>query len=655
MEFRNCFLKQNFQVIVFLFLTTILFSVSVGAYFIPAGLGVRPAALGGAFVAVADDANAVLFNPAGYAGLEKIEMVSMYSELYAGLNARLFTGELDRTGYNFLSVALPFGPEIGTVGLAWIQLDSLIYTENVYALSYGRTLPLVPIDLGITLKVLQWQVAQNEFTTQNSFYPYSQFGKTGVTADIGVKYKLDKNLTIAASVENSIPVDMGITRTEIVPMVVRAGAAYHLVLENRYIDHLLVAGEIDLREDATDEILNPRLGLESTHLDLFALRVGTTFNEVSAGLGIYYQVPQTPLGVQLDYAFTYPFEMSGTGGSHRIGLKGQWDHQATPILSKQLKEEQPGTYRKETAVPGDAGATGPVFGPMPLAPVLPVPAVVPPTRQEAPLGSVIPDKYPKKIVIGIDQILSNQKAAEMKSDLAYILAYLNEKISIKIEQRRLTIDDLKKQFLLGELDMVVSYNEYFYEFYQNGLIRPAIVIRSQGKPYFLYYLYVSQDSTVVNKKQLKGKRLGYLGGEKRKYLKTIMYDNIPEFNAAGYFDKIVAYSTPMEAVLALQMGTVDALLGMDREYQLDAGDSQAQGVKIHGGLKIIAQSPPIPNSPVWIKWTGNEKKQAGLRRIVELMLLAHQTKRVRDILNKLGIDRLISFDEKKYHHYLGGR
>lgn len=610
------------------------------AYFTPAGMGVRPAGMGGAFVAVSDDANAVLFNPAGYAGLGRIELLSMYSDLYAGFNARLFTGELDRTGYGLLSAAVPVSADIGTLGLAWIRLDSLIYAENTYALSYGRSLGLVPLDAGISLKMLHWQVAETEFTRQPSYYPYAQLGKTGVTADLGFKMEPLPDLYLAASAENLVPVDMGLTRTEIVPLVVRAGAAFRLKVDQPLLDQVLVAGQLDWRDDYTDKLFTPRLGVESMHASMFAFRAGVAPQDLSAGVGLYYQLPRTPLGLQLDYAFTYPFQMAGTSGSHRVGLNIHWDQRKI-----QASQDRPDAGRVPSAVQPE---TTPAEAPVAEAPVAAVPTAVVPAKP------LIPDKNPRKIVIGIDQALFGQ-TADRTAELAEVMAAANEQAGMPVEQRIVGSEEMKKQFLLGELDIVVSYNEYFHEFYRNGLLRPAVVARSQGKPTIQYYLYVSQDSPVENKEQLKGKRLGCLNNEKIRYLKALLYTNVPGFDENRYFENIIVFSTPMEAVLALQMGTVDALLGRDQEYRLDAGTNGEGGVKIRGALKPIAASGPLPNAPVFIKRAGGEKKQAGLDRLAALMQTAHQNKRLQGVLNQWGIDRLVPFDEQKYGDYFNLR
>src|SRR5208282_3523353 len=67
-----------------------------GADFLQIPSGARGAAMGGAFTAVADDVNALTWNPAGLSMLEYPEFGYLYM---------LYLGD---TGYNFGGFALPF-------------------------------------------------------------------------------------------------------------------------------------------------------------------------------------------------------------------------------------------------------------------------------------------------------------------------------------------------------------------------------------------------------------------------------------------------------------------------------------------------------------------------------------------------------------------
>ena len=60
-------------------------------------IGTRPLSMGGAFIAVADDANTITWNPAGLPGLRRTEFTSTYSDLYAmGITCLLYTSPSPR-------------------------------------------------------------------------------------------------------------------------------------------------------------------------------------------------------------------------------------------------------------------------------------------------------------------------------------------------------------------------------------------------------------------------------------------------------------------------------------------------------------------------------------------------------------------------------
>ena len=77
------------------------------AYFEDMGGGVRPTGMGEAFVAVADDINAMQYNSAGLSRLEQVEIAGMYSALYTNLDLRLYNQDHDYLGYNLLAATVP--------------------------------------------------------------------------------------------------------------------------------------------------------------------------------------------------------------------------------------------------------------------------------------------------------------------------------------------------------------------------------------------------------------------------------------------------------------------------------------------------------------------------------------------------------------------
>ena len=72
--------------------------------------GVRADGVGGAFTAIANDASAGYWNPAGLAQINQAEIIASYHKL-----------SLDRN-FNFVSAAMPLGRS-GSIGLSWIGLS----------------------------------------------------------------------------------------------------------------------------------------------------------------------------------------------------------------------------------------------------------------------------------------------------------------------------------------------------------------------------------------------------------------------------------------------------------------------------------------------------------------------------------------------------
>ncbi len=116
------------QVLLVLFILTGIISAQEAGCelsFLDIGAGARPRALGNAFVGIADDANAVFWNPAGIIGLNRIEITLMHSSLFFG------------TIYDYIASAIPitgkgiYGHRLG-IGVAYIRASTgdIPFTEQ---------------------------------------------------------------------------------------------------------------------------------------------------------------------------------------------------------------------------------------------------------------------------------------------------------------------------------------------------------------------------------------------------------------------------------------------------------------------------------------------------------------------------------------------
>ena len=110
------------------------------------GAGARAQGLGKSYVAVADDADAIVENPAGLGQLENKSL--------AYTNVSLFFGgiEGDALGQHVLSYAQPLGTKLG-LGLGYERIGSELMSENGAFLSLSYKLSKA-FNLGLSAKYL---------------------------------------------------------------------------------------------------------------------------------------------------------------------------------------------------------------------------------------------------------------------------------------------------------------------------------------------------------------------------------------------------------------------------------------------------------------------------------------------------------------------
>src|SRR5690349_17903456 len=118
----------------------VAFGRSLYAAFQDSGWGARPAGMGEAFSAVADDSNAPLFNPAWLVQVQWNDLSAAYSQLFSGLT--LYAGQdtvhLDQSYLSFTSRPIP---HVGSWGLSWASFNTThLYREDTAIISYARNL-----------------------------------------------------------------------------------------------------------------------------------------------------------------------------------------------------------------------------------------------------------------------------------------------------------------------------------------------------------------------------------------------------------------------------------------------------------------------------------------------------------------------------------
>jgi hypothetical protein len=317
--------------------------------FLGLGVGARAAAMGSAYVAVAEDASAAYWNPAGLTGVEQYGFTSQHADMFQqGTQESALMRGLAQ--YNFVNVVVPFNQ--GKLGISWIRLgiddvprvtfddvngDGILGTfrdlnqngvkdigeryvdnpqiaetfttsDNALLLSYARSLGS-RVSVGGTAKIVRQSIIANR--------------GNGFGADLGAIVRLHDNLrgglVIQDAVGTRVKWDTPGRPTFSREANPRAGIAVRL--PGGKLAALALAADVDLNRTTrlSEEGSESRLhaGAELTLLRTVSFRAGLDAGEFTAGAG--FRIPVRDVTVHADYAFmTHP----DLGDAQRLSLTG---------------------------------------------------------------------------------------------------------------------------------------------------------------------------------------------------------------------------------------------------------------------------------------------------------------------------------------------
>jgi hypothetical protein len=272
------------------------------------GVGARALAMGGAFVAEANDSSAAYWNPAGLAQIHDVQISTLHAtqssiQNYDFFNLAFNLPQLGGTyaiSYIRLSVSgIPITPASGPIVLGYTQ-DA----EQVGLISGGWQIAK-QLMLGVSLKLIQ-----------ESLYTASAFG---VGADVGFLYKPFPQFGIGLNIQNvtdGTDVQWSNTPTNptyVVPISAKIGVSYtaqigpEIKANNTWIPSNTITANLDVDTQYANQSLNDyHIGVEYWYHQFFAVRggvqtYGLQFNQdnmaLSAGIGVWVYL------FEVDYAY----------------------------------------------------------------------------------------------------------------------------------------------------------------------------------------------------------------------------------------------------------------------------------------------------------------------------------------------------------------
>lgn len=297
--------------------------------FMAIGVGGRALGLGGAYVALANDATSGYWNPGALARINYPEVIVMHDERFG-----------DLVSYDFATVAMPYGPDVslglsvlrlGVDGIpdtrkAWIDNNGNGVFDNVDRIDYDKISYFNAVDWAFYL-------TYSKHATRNLTYganiklirrDLAEHSATGVGFDVGVLYSPfdDFHLGLNAQDVTTTLVAWSTGRNELITPTVKVGSAYFVdLLGGRFAPTVDLDVRFENRRFASiahlgPVSLDPHAGLEFDYKNTIALRVGyNDIKQLSLGAGVHLRK------LDLDYSFARFSGDADLGNTHRISLR----------------------------------------------------------------------------------------------------------------------------------------------------------------------------------------------------------------------------------------------------------------------------------------------------------------------------------------------
>ena len=298
---------------------------TTAAKFLRLDIGARSYALGGAYVPIAEDATAMVYNPAGLASMTKAALSYHNVDLYADIRHQ-FIGlviptAMERTTIGFYINSVNYG----TIFRTSIEDQSAANQQYIFSSSqsYGMSIARQVTDrvfLGISSKFIIekiWLDTANGFAFDvGAVYEPGVGGlRLGVSIrNLGPDMRMDRGpeTTFTKIPETTLPGIRSIPARLItdkfnLPIVFNVGFSFDLVgpasiLLTNDVHKLSIISEMN---DAFDAPLRSIIGAEYTWKDMLSLRGGTRQNydlfEYSFGAGL--KIPVRNSEILFDYAY----------------------------------------------------------------------------------------------------------------------------------------------------------------------------------------------------------------------------------------------------------------------------------------------------------------------------------------------------------------
>lgn len=297
-------LKKCLLLIFLVFVPVFLYSgIGIESFqFLKINPDARGASINDGFVAVADSANSLYYNPAGLTSLDNIAVSLMHMMYFA------------ETSYEYAALGIPLGDKLkAAISIAYLNYGSIDLTaEDSLGVYTGSTSTFNPYNLALT-GGLGFKLTKTMSLGASLKYALEDIAggsSSGIMADAGVKLNTEDFLLGAAIYNVGSSSDGGST-----PLMGRVGIASRFTLVDP--SDLTVAGGVNyiLASGKGSGSVGAEYIYESSLVFRGSYEMGKDINGMNVGIGL-----KSNMG-DMGYCVDYNLAFLGTlGTTHRISL-----------------------------------------------------------------------------------------------------------------------------------------------------------------------------------------------------------------------------------------------------------------------------------------------------------------------------------------------
>ena len=283
-----------------------------GGQFLKISVGARGAGMGGAFVAVADDASSVFWNAAGIARIDADK--SQVSLNHANWPADL---SFDQVGYVFHMKKIPGAFAVHARALT---MEPMPVTTSFQPYGTGETFDAGMLAAGVTYARSFTDKFSAGLTMNMIHTGLADLSQQTFSMDLGTLYDVGAaGMKIGMAIQNIGSQEKFIEREARIPSIFRVGTSATLL--SGADQKLIGSFEFSHPPDNSERV---NVGAEYAFRKYVFLRGGYAFNYDAEGLagGVGFHFPVSVAGMaDLDYSYT---DMLDLGASHRFSMRFQF-------------------------------------------------------------------------------------------------------------------------------------------------------------------------------------------------------------------------------------------------------------------------------------------------------------------------------------------